>query len=395
MVTFKEDIHMENSNRNSDFHWESLYSVSNDQKYDIINRVHRLDGTEDEEVIEAFKKEWDEVQTEGDDPNLVNKFEKAIERFNEKKERVGASIEGKRALIAQANELKDSEEFFKTAEAFKKLQTDWRELGYSGKELNDPLWEEFSEVNDYFFNRRNEFFEQQNVDREKAKELKEALIERAEELKASTDWFKTSKLQREMMEEWKEAGFASREVENELWEKFNAARQVFYKAQEEFFKELREKEAVAKEKKEALIEETHALKESLDFESTRKRFDEMMEEWKEAGHSGRKFEEDLWAQFREGRDHFYGRLTESSSQTREDRRAEAFDKINELNDKIDSLEDLNAAIKAKLSQLENRPEDAQTIQEIEETNIYLDQNEQNIDSLLAELRNLEKELERL
>ena len=98
---------MEN-NRSNDFHWESLYSVSNDQKYDIINRVHRLDGTEDLSIIESFKKEWEEVQNEGDDPNLINKFEKAIERFEEKKERVGTSIEGKRALIAQANELKDS-----------------------------------------------------------------------------------------------------------------------------------------------------------------------------------------------------------------------------------------------------------------------------------------------
>lgn len=386
---------MENSRRNSDFHWESLYSVSNDQKYEIINRVHRLDGTEDEEVIEEFRKEWDEVQTEGDDPNLVNKFENAIERFNEKKERVTKSIDGKKELIAKAHEMKDSEDFYKTAEAFKKLQADWRELGYSGRELNDPLWEEFSEVNDYFFNRRNEFFEQQNEKRAEAKEAKEALIERAEALQDSTDWFKTSKEQREMMEEWKEAGFASREVENALWERFNGARQVFYKAQEAFFKELREQEAVAKEKKEKLIEETHALKDSLDFETTRQRFDEMMEAWKEAGHSGRKHEETLWAQFREGRDHFYTRLSESSSQSREERRTEAFDKIGDLNDKIDRLEDLNAAIKAKLSQLENRPESEDTIQEIEETHIYLEQNERNMDSLLAELRDVEKELDRL
>lgn len=386
---------MENSRRNSDFHWESLYSVSNDQKYEIINQVHRLDGTEDDAVIEEFKKEWEEVQTEGDDPTLVEKFEKAIARFEEKKERVTKSIEGKKALIAKSNEIKDSDDFYKTAEEFKNLQKEWRELGYSGRELNDPLWEEFSEINDYFFNRRNEFFEQQNEEREKAKERKEALIERAEELQDSTDWFQTSKAQREMMDEWKEAGFASREVENKLWERFNAARQVFYKAQEEFFKELREKEAKAKEIKEALIAETHELKDNLDFESTRERFDAMMEEWKEAGHSGRKHEEDLWAQFREGRDHFYGRLTESSSQSREERRAEAFDRIAELNDRIDSLEDLNAVIKAKLTQLESRPENDETDQEIDETHIYLEQNEKNIDALLAELRDVERELERL
>ncbi len=386
---------MENSNRNNDFHWESLYSVSNDQKYDIINRIHRLDGTEDESIIESFKVEWDEVQNEGDDPNLINKFDKAVERFHEKKARVTESISGKQALIAEANEIKDSEDFFKTAESFKKLQAQWRELGYSGKELNDSLWEEFSEVNDYFFNRRSKFFEEQGEKREEAKNLKEALIERAIEIQESTDWFNTSKLQRELMDEWKAAGFASREAENDLWKRFNEARQVFYKAQEAYFKELREKEAVSKAKKEALIEETNNLKDGDDLEAIRARFDEMMEEWKTAGHSGRKFEETLWAQFREGRDHFYERLTNVNSQTREEKRAEAFDRINELNDKIDSLEDLNAAIQAKLSQLESRPEDANTIQEIEETRIYLDQNERNIDMLLSELRNAEKGIERL
>ena len=64
-----------------------------------------------------------------------------MERFHEKKARVTESISGKQALIAEANEIKDSEDFFKTAESFKKLQAQWRELGYSGKELNDSLWE--------------------------------------------------------------------------------------------------------------------------------------------------------------------------------------------------------------------------------------------------------------
>lgn len=386
---------MENSNRNNDFNWESLYSVSNDQKYEIIDGVHKLDGTEDDSVIDSFKKQWEEVQTESDDPTLVTKFEKAIERFADKKERVSASIAGKQELIAKANELKDTEEFFKTADEFKKLQAQWRELGYSGKDLNDSLWEEFSEINDVFFSRRNEFFEQQNEKREEAKVTKEKLIVRAQELENSTDWFKTSQEQRAMMDEWKKAGFSSREVENTLWEKFNASRQIFYKAQEAFFAELREKENAAKAIKEQLIEETESLKDSSDFDTVRTRFEEMMEAWKEAGHSGRKNEENLWAKFREGRDHFYKRLTEVGSQSREERRTEAFDKLNELNDKIDSLEDLNAAISAKLEQLEGRPEDAQTNQEIDETRIYLIQNEKNIDSHLAELRKVEQELDKL
>ncbi|NMB18532.1 MAG: DUF349 domain-containing protein [Erysipelothrix sp.] len=383
------------NNDRFDFNWDSFYTVSNNQKYEIINEVRRLDGTEDLEVLENLKTEWTKVQTDGDDPALEERFKKEIERYHEKRERVQKSIEGKKALIEKAHELKDSEDFFVTAEKYKELQAQWREFGYSGREYNDKLWEEFSEVNDYFFERRNQFYEQQNQEREKARERKEELIKQAEEIKDSTDWYNTSKIQRELMDAWRKAGFASREVENELWERFNSARQVFYKNQEAFFTELRAKEAEAKAIKEKLIQETHELKDSFDFDTVRQRFDDIMEEWKAAGHSGRRHEENLWQEFREGRDHFFARMQEAQKQSREERRAEIFDRIDELNQQIDSLEDMKTVIEGKLAQLESRPEDEETLKEIEETKIYLENNDKQIEAYLEELKNLNDEIERV
>mgnify|MGYP001047234857 FL=1 len=383
------------NNDRFDFNWDSFYTVSNNQKYEIINEVRRLDGTEDLEVLENLKTEWTKVQTDGDDPALEERFEKEIERYHEKRERVQKSIEGKKALIEKAHEMKDSEDFFVTAEKYKELQAQWREFGYSGREYNDKLWEEFSEVNDYFFERRNQFYEQQNQEREKARERKEELIKQAEEIKDSTDWYNTSKIQRELMDAWRKAGFASREVENELWERFNSARQVFYKNQEAFFTELRAKEAEAKAIKEKLIQETHELKDSFDFDTVRQRFDDIMEEWKAAGHSGRRHEENLWQEFREGRDHFFARMQEAQKQSREERRAEIFDRIDELNQQIDSLEDMKTVIEGKLAQLESRPEDEETLKEIEETKIYLENNDKQIEAYLEELKNLNDEIERV
>lgn len=383
------------NNDRFDFNWDSFYTVSNNQKYEIINEVRRLDGTEDLEVLENLKTEWTKVQTDGDDPALEERFEKEIERYHEKRERVQKSIEGKKALIEKAHEMKDSEDFFVTAEKYKELQAQWREFGYSGREYNDKLWEEFSEVNDYFFERRNQFYEQQNQEREKARERKEELIKQAEEIKDSTDWYNTSKIQRELMDAWRKAGFASREVENELWERFNSARQVFYKNQEAFFTELRAKEAEAKAIKEKLIQETHELKDSFDFDTVRQRFDEIMEEWKAAGHSGRRHEENLWQEFREGRDHFFARMQEAQKKSREERRAEIFDRIDELNHQIDSLEDMKTVIEGKLAQLESRPEDEETLKEIEETKTYLENNDKQIEAYLEELKNLNDEIERV
>ena len=55
-------IFMANNDR-FDFNWDSFYTVSNNQKYEIINEVRRLDGTEDLEVLENLKTEWTKVQT--------------------------------------------------------------------------------------------------------------------------------------------------------------------------------------------------------------------------------------------------------------------------------------------------------------------------------------------
>lgn len=374
------------------FNWESYYSASNNQKYDIINQIRKLEGTEEDSVIERLQQDWEKVQSDGEDPALNEKFSNEIEKFNERKERVTKSITSKQELIEKVKKIKDSDDFYNTAETLKEYQSQWRDLGYSGKKMNDQLWEEFSALNDYFFNRRNEFYEDQNVQREDAKVKKEELIKEAEAIQDSTDWYKISRKQRELMDAWREAGFASREVENELWERFNTARQKFYKAQEVFFSELREREAEARKVKEKLIEETEELKDSVDFDEVRNRFDEMMEAWKEAGHSGRKFEEDLWAKFREGRDYFFQRMSEANQSHREERKVEIANKVEDIAHRMETLEEMNSVIEAKITQLESRT-DAE--EELEETRTYLENNKATITELTNELDTLNRELERI
>lgn len=383
-------------NNQRDFAWESYYSVSNERKNDLIHRVRRLDPTEDEAVLDEIKAEWETLYLDGDDPSLEEKFETELKKFETRKLRVTEAVEGKKALVEEARALMDSTDFQKTAEALKELQTKWRELGFAGKALNDSLWEEFSKVNDHFFERRNAFYEDQSAKREEARVAKEKLIEEAEAIKDSKEWRDASNKMRSLMDAWKAAGFASRDIENKLWERFNEARQVFYKAQEEYFSEVREKEKTARDIKEKLIEETESLKDSRDFETVRSRFDAMMEEWKVAGHSGRRHEEKLWARFREGRDHFYASMTESRTQSREERRESAFVRLDEIHHSIESLESMNEKIEAKIQQLEGRPSQTEeTVQEIEEVRGYLNENNAKLDELYDSQKKLDDELSRI
>lgn len=121
-----------------------------------------------------------------------------------------------------------------------------------------------------------------------ARIAKEALIERAKELASSTDWRKTSELQRELMEDWRKLGFAGKDVNDKLWDDFRAARQEFFSR--------REVEVVAI--KRGIIDEAHKATENVsNWVATSNKLDELMARWKAAGNSGSDSDKDLWDEF--------------------------------------------------------------------------------------------------
>ena len=123
---------------------------------------------------------------------------------------------------------------------------------------------------------------------ELARMAKEALIARAKELADSTDWRKTSELQRELMEEWRKTGYAGKEKNDVLWEEFRAARQEFFSR--------RELEVVAIKKQ--IIADAHAATESVtNWVATSNTLDELMNRWKAAGNSGSESDKELWNEF--------------------------------------------------------------------------------------------------
>lgn len=121
-----------------------------------------------------------------------------------------------------------------------------------------------------------------------ARIAKESLIERAKELADSTDWRKTAELQRELMDEWRKAGYAGKEDNDKLWEDFRAARQEFFAR--------REVEVVAIKKQ--IIQEAHEATENVtNWVATSNALDALMERWKAAGNSGSESDNALWDEF--------------------------------------------------------------------------------------------------
>lgn len=118
-------------------------------------------------------------------------------------------------------------------EDWKRMQRDSR----LDKPVEDELWKRFSHARTTFDRKRRHHFGALDEQRAAARAEKERLVAEAESLSGSTDWGRTSGLYRDLMTQWKAAGRARRDVEDELWSRFRAAQDVFFAARSEVFAE--------------------------------------------------------------------------------------------------------------------------------------------------------------
>ena len=131
--------------------------------------------------------------------------------------------------------------------------------------------------------RRKAHFAELGEKREGARVIKERLLKEAEELSTSTDWGPTSSRYRTLMQEWKAAGAAPREVEEDLWQRFRAAQDTFFGARDAANAEQDREFAANAEKKKEILVEAEALLPVTDLEAAKRAFRDIAERWDAAG----------------------------------------------------------------------------------------------------------------
>ena len=151
------------------------------------------------------------------------------------------------------------------------------------KKTDDELWQRVAGARKRFAERRTAHFAALEQQREVSRARKEQLIEQAEALSGSTEWKSTADRYKQLMADWKTAGRAPREVEDDLWNRFKAAQDVFFQARSASFAEqdveLRGNQAV----KEEILAEAEALDPAQGRDKASKRLRELQERWEAAG----------------------------------------------------------------------------------------------------------------
>jgi hypothetical protein len=119
---------------------------------------------------------------------LCDTFFNAKKAFNKEKDAASSEIANqKKVLIEKALAISTSQDWKNTADALKKLQRQWQELGSAGQRFENKLWKEFRAACNVFFDARQAHFGQQDAENETNLAAKRALIDALEKLSLPTD----------------------------------------------------------------------------------------------------------------------------------------------------------------------------------------------------------------
>ena len=230
---------------------------------------------ENENVVDAFRelqklheqwKEFGPVAKEFREA-IWDRFKAATAVINKKyqayfegqKEKFAENLQAKTALCEKveafaAQEIASSNEWNAISKKIEDIQKEWRSIGFASKKDNQKIYDRFRAACDAFYGRKRDFYSQYKDSMNENLDKKLAIIEKAEALKESKEWKKTTDLFIELQKEWKEIGAVPRKKSEQLWKRFRAACDAFFdakakegKADNEFYANLKAKRALIEE----------------------------------------------------------------------------------------------------------------------------------------------------
>src|SRR5574344_181950 len=235
------------------------------------------------------------------------------------------------------------EEANKSYNDFKNLQQEWKEIKSVPAEKANELWKNYQLYVEQFYDLLKLNSEAREYDFKKNLEAKTHLCEAAEKLADETDIISAFHQLQKLHQEYRETGPVTKELREEVWNRFKAASTVINKRHQQHFEDLRSKEEDNLTKKTSLCEQVEAIakeedKGASDWEKHTKDIINIQAEWKTIGFAPQKMNVKIFERFRAACDDFFGRKAEFFKSMKE-KFAENAVKKQELIDKAIALKD--------------------------------------------------------
>jgi hypothetical protein len=218
---------------------------------------------------------------------------------------VDENLAKKEALCVEAEALLEAKEWKAGTEKLREILNQYKELAIVPDLKNEELKERMEKAKDSFFKLKQAKYESFENDLLDNLSQKMDLCEKAESMKGSAEWKRTTEEYQALNEEWKKIGMVPKHRMDEIWLRFNAAKDVFFARKKEHFGDIKNEQEENLTKKLVLIEQAEALKESQEWKKTTDLYNALMDEWKKIGRVSQEKSDEVWNQFLAAKNHFY------------------------------------------------------------------------------------------
>lgn len=306
-----------------------------DMKQLLCDEAEKL--AEEDDVVVAFKRlqdlhdKWREVGPVAKDIReeiwgrfkdasaVINKKYQAF--FEERKAREQENEDAKTAICERIEALdfealKGYSEWDEMTKVILEAQEDWKKLGYASKKMNNALFARFRETCDKFFEKKANYFKTMKDELASNLEKKIALCEKAEALKDSTDWKKTTDAFVALQKEWKTIGAVAKKHSDVVWKRFLAACDYFFEEKKKKTSGVRQTEQANLKLKKEIIAKLGEIAEDTPREDAIKQVKELMAQWQQVGHVPYREKDKVYEAYRTKVDELYKRFDMRGSQAR-------------------------------------------------------------------------------
>jgi len=263
--------------------------------------AYQVTPDEDEEV---FKAEMSIIK------------ERRQQQFREQEAEKEENMKKKLDIIERIKAmLTTPEEANRAYQDFKALQQEWKEIKNVPAEHANELWRNYQLYVEQFYDLLKLNSEAREYDFKKNLEAKTRLCEAAEKLADETDIISAFHQLQKLHQEYRETGPVSKELREDIWQRFKAASTVINKRHQQHFEDLRAREEANLARKTELCEKVEAIcaeenKGSADWERHTQEIIALQQEWKTIGFAPQKMNVKIFERFRAACDDFFARKAE-------------------------------------------------------------------------------------
>ena len=341
------------------------------RKQTIIERIKAMVTSPEEanqqyQEFKQLQQEWKEIKAVPAENNteIWRSYQLYVEQFydllklnSEAREYdFKKNLEAKTKLCEAAEKLAEEEDAISAFHQLQELHQEYREVGPVAKDLREEVWTRFKAASTVINKRHQQHFEQIRATEEENLAKKTTLCEKAEELlqracQTSADYEAVTKEIIALQTEWKTIGFAPQKMNVKIFDRFRAACDAFFQKKTQYFKELKERFADNIAKKQALVEQAVALKDSTDWKQTADKLQALQKEWKEIGMVPKKIGDQLWQDFLGACNFFFEARNAANAGTRNTEK-DNLQKKHAIIDQLEKLaEDSADNLQAKMQEL--------------------------------------------